>query len=126
MLLLGFVFVRMVDGAASSGDSISVATENLFHPLREGDGQLPRVGARDSRLVVNTWTGDFSSATARAWEVLTSEDSDVLLDAVEQVHVGVDTLPPSVATCSVQRVHACRTTAVAALDLFIVKLRSFV
>lgn len=39
---------------------------------------------QDPSLVVNTWTGDFSSATARAWEVLRSEDGNVL-DAVEQV-----------------------------------------
>lgn len=38
----------------------------------------------DSRLVVNTWTGDFSSATARAWDVLRSKDGGIL-DAVEQV-----------------------------------------
>lgn len=39
---------------------------------------------QDPSLVVNTWTGDFSSATARAWDVLRFEDGSVL-DAVEQV-----------------------------------------
>lgn len=37
-------------------------------------------------LVVNTWTGAFSSATERAWAVVCSEESSTAaLDAVEQV-----------------------------------------
>lgn len=66
LLVMNLLFVLEV-GAASSDDS------NIAQPA---DG--------DSRLVVNTWTGDFSSATARAWDVLRSKDGSVL-DAVEQV-----------------------------------------
>lgn len=37
-------------------------------------------------LVVNTWTGDFSSATERAWEIISSASTkSALLDAVEKV-----------------------------------------
>ena len=37
-------------------------------------------------LVVNTWTGDFSKATERAWDVIGAGGADsALLDAVEQV-----------------------------------------
>lgn len=40
-------------------------------------------------LVVNTWTGAFSSATERAWAVIFSgEAHSSLLDAVEQVGAG--------------------------------------
>ncbi|CAM9599214.1 unnamed protein product [Ectocarpus sp. 4 AP-2014] len=45
--------------------------------LAPDDSKLP--------LVVNTWTGDFSQATARAWDALSSEEahSPAVLDAVE-------------------------------------------
>lgn len=41
-------------------------------------------------VVVNTWTGDFASATQRAWSVVSTAsaeagDTSVLLDAVEAV-----------------------------------------
>lgn len=41
-------------------------------------------------VVVNTWTGDFASATQRAWSVVSTAsaeamDASVLLDAVEAV-----------------------------------------
>lgn len=67
---------------------LAVLLVNLFFVLKIGaassaDSNNPRVDG-DSRLVVNTWTGDFSSATTRAWNVLRSKDGGVL-DAVEQV-----------------------------------------
>lgn len=57
-----------------------------------GVGGVSGVSARDDSklpLVVNTWTGDFSQATARAWDALSSEEahSPAVLDAVEQVSV---------------------------------------
>lgn len=67
------LFFVLEVGAASFDQS------NILEPLpirQNVDG--------DSSLVVNTWTGDFSSATARAWDVLRSKDGG-LLDAVEQV-----------------------------------------
>lgn len=58
-----------------------------------GVGGVSGVSAQDDSmlpLVVNTWTGDFSQATARAWDVLSSEEAHPLavLDAVEHVSVG--------------------------------------
>jgi len=83
MVLLGLASVGLVDAAVPSPPDDSTAIfGDLLHQSSEGD----HVDARDSPLVVNTWTGDFSHATARAWEVLSSGDGDVLLDAIEQVH----------------------------------------
>lgn len=66
----------------SSWHYLAVLLVNLFFVLEVGVESSHVAG--DSRLVVNTWTGDFSSATARAWDVLRSKDGGVL-DAVEQV-----------------------------------------
>eukprot|EP00752_Nemacystus_decipiens_P003978 g3643.t1 len=71
-VLLVRVLVVLQVGAASSDES------RTAHPA----GHTPHADG-DRRLVVNTWTGDFSSATARAWDVLCSKDG-VVLDAVEQ------------------------------------------
>lgn len=85
MLLLGLLGVELVDAGSDEFTSKLGDIGDLHRP-REGEVRHPRADTGDSRLVVNTWTGDFSHATARAWEVLSSEDGgDVLLDAIEQV-----------------------------------------
>lgn len=84
--LVSIFYVLVVGAAASSDDSSVLAPGHTTH-----------AAPGDSRLVVNTWTGDFSSATARAWEVLHSKDGDVL-DAVEEVR------PPRPLPCA-----ACST-----------------
>ncbi len=88
MLLLGLLRVELVDAGLDDFTSKLGEIGDLRQP-REGDVRHPLADSGDSRLVVNTWTGDFSHATARAWEVLSSEDGGgALLDAIEQVHVG--------------------------------------
>lgn len=69
MLKLGFV-------AFAWATRLSKSVEDVWE-ARDG-ANLP--------LVVNTWVGDFSSATERAWAVLSSGGTtSALLDAVEQV-----------------------------------------
>lgn len=74
LLITNLLFLLGVR-AAPSDESITAGAQSAGRTA-DADG--------DSRLVVNTWTGDFSSATARAWDVLRSKDGGIL-DAVEQV-----------------------------------------
>lgn len=90
-LLVDPFFLLKVPGVgatAVSGSQTTSSDDSNFNIFSSGSGDSGRdrqtLHLRDPSLVVNTWTGDFSSATARAWDVLRSEDSSVL-DAVEQV-----------------------------------------
>lgn len=73
--LIILAFTRVNELRLSSAIALEQGNTNSGH----GGSALP--------LVVNTWTGDFSGATQRAWDVISSPKTNdsTILDAIEEV-----------------------------------------
>lgn len=86
--------IRVISAVLALTSIAAVGASEVSPP--EGLGALDAKGDKDRKigaltklmlpLVVNTWTGDFSRATERAWDAISSgTTTSAVLDAIEQV-----------------------------------------
>lgn len=77
----------LTSAAAAGASEVSPAEgQGAFHAKDDKDRKIRAVTKLMLPLVVNTWTGDFSMATERAWDALSSGGAESsVLDAIEQV-----------------------------------------
>lgn len=78
--------VALTSLATAGGSEVSHAEGRGAFDAKDKDRKIGAVTKLMLPLVVNTWTGDFSKATERAWDVISSGGTtSAVLDAIEQV-----------------------------------------
>lgn len=91
--------LALTSAAAAGASEVSPAEgQGAFDAKDDKDRKIGTVTKLMLPVVVNTWTGDFSRATERAWDALSSGGpTSSVLDAIEQVREDASyTLSPRV------------------------------